>query len=68
MVIAVDAAGGDYYPKNPVQGAIEAITEKKDLTILLVGPENLIKSELQNYTYDNKRVHILNAPANYRYG
>ena len=24
MIIAVDAAGGDYYPKNPILGALEA--------------------------------------------
>jgi phosphate acyltransferase len=62
MVIAVDAAGGDYFPKNPVQGAIEAIGEKQDLTILLVGPEDLIKAELRNYSYDTDRIQILHAP------
>jgi phosphate acyltransferase len=62
MVIAVDAAGGDYFPKNPVQGAIEAIGEQQDLTILLVGPEDLIKSELKNYSYDHNRIQILHAP------
>jgi phosphate acyltransferase len=62
MVIAVDAAGGDYFPKNPVQGAIEAIGEKQNLTILLVGPEDLIQTELKNYSYDEKRIQILHAP------
>ncbi len=62
MVIAVDAAGGDYFPKNPVQGAIDAIGEKQDLTILLVGPEDLIKAELRNYSYDTERIQILHAP------
>ncbi|MEX1063330.1 MAG: phosphate acyltransferase PlsX [Balneolaceae bacterium] len=62
MVIAVDAAGGDYYPKNPVLGAIEAITEKDELSILLVGPEDLIRVELENYSYDPARIRIMNAP------
>lgn len=62
MVIAVDAAGGDYYPTNPVQGAIEAVNEKSDLQVLLVGPEDRVKAELSNYTYDVNRVHLLHAP------
>ena len=62
MVIAVDAAGGDFYPKNPVQGAVEAIADKEELMILLVGPEALITRELQNYTYDSERIRILDAP------
>lgn len=61
MIIAVDAAGGDFYPTNPVQGAIEAITEKDDLDILLVGPEEQIEDELENYKFDSGRIRILDA-------
>lgn len=62
MVIAVDAAGGDYFPTNPVQGAVEAIAERDDLTVLLAGPEDLIRKELDNYSYDTTRIRILHAP------
>jgi len=62
MIIAVDAAGGDFYPTNPVQGAIEAVTEKDHLNILLVGPEKQIEAELENYNYEAGRIKILDAP------
>ena len=62
MIVAVDAAGGDYFPKNPVEGALQSIQENSDLTVLLVGPEDRIKEELENHDYDEKRVLIHHAP------
>ena len=62
MVIAVDAAGGDYFPKNPVEGAILALQEDASLQIILVGPEDLLEKELANYTYDKKRMEVVHAP------
>jgi len=62
MIVAVDAAGGDYYPKNPVEGALQAVEENKDLTVLLVGPEAEIMKELANHEYDDKRVMVHDAP------
>ncbi|HBQ60681.1 MAG TPA: phosphate acyltransferase PlsX [Balneolaceae bacterium] len=62
MIVAVDAAGGDFYPKNPVEGALQAIEENSDLTVLLVGPEEIIKKELANHKYDEKRVLVHDAP------
>jgi glycerol-3-phosphate acyltransferase PlsX len=51
MIIAVDAAGGDHYPKNPVLGALAAIKEFERLTILLVGPKKLVQDELSKHTF-----------------
>ena len=62
MIVAVDAAGGDYYPKNPVEGALQAVNENNDLTVILVGPEKQIQQELANHDYDAKRVLIQDAP------
>lgn len=62
MIVAVDAAGGDFYPKNPVEGAIQATEENSDLTVILVGPENIVKKELANHAYDKKRILIHDAP------
>lgn len=62
MLIAVDAAGGDFYPKNPVEGAIKVLEEDSSIQILLVGPEQIIMDELKSYDYDSSRVHVLNAP------
>ncbi|MBD3615887.1 MAG: phosphate acyltransferase PlsX [Gracilimonas sp.] len=62
MIVAVDAAGGDFYPKNPVEGAIQATEENSDLTVILVGPEDIVKKELANHDYDKKRILIHDAP------
>ncbi|MCH2448664.1 MAG: phosphate acyltransferase PlsX [Gracilimonas sp.] len=62
MIVAVDAAGGDFYPKNPVEGALQAIEENSELTVLLVGPEDIIKKELTDHSYDEKRVLVHDAP------
>lgn len=61
MIIAVDAAGGDYYPKNPVEGSIQAIEEDPNLTVVLVGPEELINNELEGHDYDQKRLLVQHA-------
>lgn len=62
MLIAVDAVGGDHFPERPIQGAIEAIKENKKIEILLLGPEDLIKKELERKEYDSGRIHIHHAP------
>jgi phosphate acyltransferase len=62
MIIAVDAAGGDHYPKNPVLGALEAIKEYDQLTILLIGPEKLILHELSKHSFDQNRLKVIDSP------
>ncbi len=62
MVIAVDAVGGDFYPKTPVEGAVEAVNENDKISLVLVGTEELIKKELKNKQYDKQRINILHAP------
>lgn len=62
MVIAVDAAGGDYYPESPVKGAIQATEDHDSLKIILVGPEEIILEELQKHTYDPQRILVQHAP------
>lgn len=62
MIIAVDAAGGDHYPESPVEGSIQAIEENEDLTVILVGPEDIIEDELSNHEYDQQRLLVQHAP------
>lgn len=62
MIVAVDAAGGDYFPKNPVEGAVLALNEDASLQIILVGPEELLEKELMNHTYDKSRMQVVHAP------
>jgi glycerol-3-phosphate acyltransferase PlsX len=62
MIIAVDAAGSDYYPENPVKGSIQALKELPDLKVILIGPEDIINDELANHEYDQQRLLIQHAP------
>jgi len=62
MVIAVDAVGGDFYPESPVQGAIQATKELDTLGVVLLGPEDLVREELDKHTYDQERIRVQDAP------
>ncbi len=62
MIIAVDAVGGDFYPESPVKGAIDASKEHRELNIILLGPEETVKRELDKYEHDSQRIHIQHAP------
>ena len=56
--IVVDAMGGDYAPEVPVQGAVEALQENTNISIVLVGRTDAIKEQLAKYTYDKERIEI----------
>ncbi|MEO1021831.1 MAG: phosphate acyltransferase PlsX [Bacteroidota bacterium] len=62
MKIAVDAVGGDFYPKNPIEGALAALSEFDDLSILLLGPEEQVRKELGNHDYPSERIQVVHAP------
>lgn len=59
--IAVDAMGGDNAPVEIIKGAVEAVKEKSQIQVILVGKESLIKEELKKYTYSNEQIEIVNA-------
>ena len=46
MRIALDAMGGDYAPGPIVTGAVEAVRDQPDLTVVLVGDRDRIEAEL----------------------
>lgn len=48
MRLAIDAMGGDHAPKEIVLGAMEAVSEIKDLHITLIGDEKQINPLLTN--------------------
>lgn len=60
MKIALDAMGGDYAPKEIVQGAIQAAS-KYQVGIILVGDRQLIEKELNGNTV-NGLIDIHHAP------
>lgn len=43
MRIALDAMGGDHAPGAPVAGAVEAVERDADLTVVLAGPEAVLR-------------------------
>jgi len=59
--VAVDAMGGDYAPGEIVKGAVEALADCPDLTIYLVGKEDLIRQYLEREKFPKERVEIIHA-------
>ena len=59
--VAVDAMGGDYAPQEPVKGVIDALNEKPELFVYLVGQEEVLKKELEKYSYPKDRLEVVHA-------
>lgn len=59
--VAVDAMGGDNAPVEIIKGAVDAVNKRKDIHVVIVGKEDIIKSELAKYTYDKEQIEIQNA-------
>lgn len=58
MKVVVDAFGGDFAPVEIVEGAVLAVKQKKDLTVVLTGDEKKIKEILGNR---EERIEIVDA-------
>ena len=59
IVIAVDAAGGDYAPAAPVAGCLEALSRHQDIDLVLYGNEAAIRAELAGKEYDADRISVV---------
>ena len=62
MKIIVDCFGGDKSPSANVEGAVIALKQHKDLSLILTGDENIIKAELEKLDHDGDRIEIVHAP------
>lgn len=63
MRIAIDAVGGDNAPDEIISGVLESLEElDKDDEIMLVGPEDLIESQLKSHKCSKDAVTIVHAP------
>jgi len=61
--IALDALGTDEAPASEIAGALRALREREDLTILLVGDESLISRALEEASdVPGARIEIVHAP------
>lgn len=60
--VVVDAMGGDYAPQEPVKAAVEAVTERKDIQVILTGPEDEVHAQLAKYPdYPKDRIQVVSA-------
>lgn len=59
--VVVDAMGGDNAPYEVVKGVVEAVQEKENVIVYLVGKEELVREELKKYTYPEKQIIVMNA-------
>lgn len=60
--VVVDAMGGDNAPEEPVKGAVEAVKERNDIYVILVGQKNVIERELAKYPdYPKERIEVVHA-------
>ena len=57
--ILVDAMGGDNAPAAPIEGAVKALENDKELYIILAGRQEVIEAELAKYNYDAARLEIM---------
>lgn len=59
--VALDAMGGDNAPVEMVKGAVDAIHKRKDIKVFLVGQEEVIRKELEQYAYEKNQIEVVNA-------
>ncbi|RKJ62228.1 phosphate acyltransferase PlsX [Roseburia sp. 1XD42-69] len=59
--VAVDAMGGDNAPGEIVKGAVDAVNVRKDIQVLLVGKQDMVKEELKKYTYPKDQIRVVHA-------
>lgn len=59
--VALDAMGGDHAPGEIVKGAVDAVKDRSDIGVILVGQEHAIAGELAQYDYPKDQITIRNA-------
>jgi len=59
--VVLDAMGGDHAPGEIVKGAMDALSEREDIQIILVGQEDVITEELEKHIYRKEQVTVVNA-------
>lgn len=57
--VVVDAMGGDNAPVEPVKGAVEAVQARKEIKVILTGNEDVVRAELQKYTYPEDQIELV---------
>ena len=60
--VALDAMGGDNAPAEIVKGAVDAVCQREDIKVFLVGQEDVVKEELAKHSYAEDRITVVDAP------
>ncbi len=61
MRIAIDAMGGDFAPKEMVQGGLIALQKDPRIELIMVGDEEKVAAELGSFRGDKSRIRIVHA-------
>ena len=59
--IALDAMGGDNAPGEIIKGAVNAVSARQTIRVLLVGQPDVIQKELDQYQYPKEQIQIIPA-------
>ncbi len=59
--VAVDAMGGDNAPAEIVKGAVEAVSLRSDIQVLLVGQEGAVRQHLEQHSYPKDQIQVVPA-------
>lgn len=59
--VVLDAMGGDHAPAEIVKGAVDAVSNRADIQVLLVGQKDVISRELEKYTYPKECIQVVHA-------
>ena len=59
--VVLDAMGGDNAPEEIVKGALDAVRERSDIRVTLVGQEAAVRQALAGCDYPKERIAVRNA-------
>lgn len=59
--VVLDAMGGDHSPGEMVLGAVNAVKEKDNLFVYIVGPSDRIRAELDKHEYPKNQIEVIHA-------
>ena len=60
--VVLDAMGGDNAPAEVVKGAVDAVSSRDDIKVILVGQEAVVKEDLEKHQYPKERIQVVDAP------
>ena len=61
VTVVVDAMGGDNAPGEIIKGAIDAVNQREEIKVIVVGIEDRIREDLKKYTYKEEQIEVKHA-------